>query len=458
MSQPMSKDAVPPPVYGAEGDLTHSSGNSWMLALGSIGVVFGDIGTSPLYALQTALGQFEGRRARARRSHRRRLADHLGADDRRHREIRAVPDAGRQQGRGRHPVADGAGAARARAARRRGRFCLASPARRCSPATRSSRRRFRCSRRSKGLKQRRRQRSRPTSCRRPRHPGAAVRRAEPRHGPASRRCSARSWWCSSPSTRCSALVHIATRLEHSAALSAAIPGVLFMPSHGSLGFIVLGSVFLAVTGAEALYADMGHFGRRPIQAAWLFFVLPALICNYLGQGALILVDPKAVDEPLLLLAPGWGLAAARPSVDRRDRDRQPGGHHRRLFAGQQAIQLGLLPRLEIVHTSETQEGQIYMPRVNRMLLVGVLVLVLLFRLVRRARQRLRHRRHRHDGGDDRPRLLRGLEAVEVAALGGAGADRARFLADRHRFLRRQSLQGRRRRLGAARCSAARCSS
>ena len=70
---------------------------------------------------------------------------------------------------------------------------------------------------------------------------------------------------------------------------------------------MLGSVFLAVTGAEALYADMGHFGRRPIQAAWLFIVLPALVCNYLGQGALILNDPKAVENPFYLLAPGWGL-------------------------------------------------------------------------------------------------------------------------------------------------------
>ena len=74
-----------------------------------------------------------------------------------------------------------------------------------------------------------------------------------------------------------------------------------------MGFVVLGSVFLAVTGAEALYADMGHFGRKPIQAAWLFVVLPALICNYLGQGALILTDPKAVENPFYLLAPGWGL-------------------------------------------------------------------------------------------------------------------------------------------------------
>ena len=142
---------------------------------------------------------------------------------------------------------------------------------------------------------------------------------------------------------------------------------------------MLGSVFLAVTGAEALYADMGHFGRRPIQAAWLFIVLPALVCNYLGQGALILNDPKAVENPFYLLAPGWGARAAHSSVDRGDGDRQPGRHHRRLFAGQPgdpariAAAPGDRPHLP------TQEGQIFIPRVNRVLLLGVLGLVLLFR-------------------------------------------------------------------------------
>ena len=84
------------------------------------------------------------------------------------------------------------------------------------------------------------------------------------------------------------------------------PGSASFSSTATMGFVVLGSVFLAVTGAEALYADMGHFGRRPIQAAWLFLVLPALICNYLGQGALILNDPKAVENPFYLMAPSWG--------------------------------------------------------------------------------------------------------------------------------------------------------
>ena len=157
------------------------------------------------------------------------------------------------------------------------------------------------------------------------------------------------------------------------------PGVASCIAHGAIGFIVLGSVFLAVTGAEALYADMGHFGRRPIQAAWLFLVLPALICNYLGQGALILSDPKRGREsvlpagpelglvPLILLSTAATVIASQAVIT--------GAYS----LASQAIQLGLLPRLEIVHTSSTQEGQIFIPRVNRVLLLGVLGLVLLFR-------------------------------------------------------------------------------
>jgi KUP system potassium uptake protein len=142
---------------------------------------------------------------------------------------------------------------------------------------------------------------------------------------------------------------------------------------------MLGSVFLAVTGAEALYADMGHFGRKPIQAAWLFIVLPALVCNYLGQGALILHNPKTVENPFYLLAPGWGLVPlillSTAATVIASQAVITGAYS----LASQAIQLGLLPRLEIIHTSDTQEGQIFIPRVNRVLLIGVLALVLLFR-------------------------------------------------------------------------------
>ena len=157
------------------------------------------------------------------------------------------------------------------------------------------------------------------------------------------------------------------------------PGLVFLGRHGAFGFVVLGSVFLAVTGAEALYADMGHFGRRPIQAAWLFLVLPALMLNYLGQGALIISHPAAVENPFFLLAPGWALLPmvllATTATVIASQAVITGAYS----LARQAIQLGLLPRLEIIHTSDTQEGQIYIPRVNRVLLLGVLALVLLFR-------------------------------------------------------------------------------
>lgn len=156
----------------------------------------------------------------------------------------------------------------------------------------------------------------------------------------------------------------------------------FVAGHGMIGLLVLGSVFLAVTGAEALYADMGHFGRFPIRIAWLVFVMPALMLNYLGQGAMILknMDNKALlADPFFLMAPDWallplvilsGLATIIAS--------------QAVITGafsltQQAVQLGLLPRIEIRHTSETTLGQIYIPQVNRMLALGVLALVFAFK-------------------------------------------------------------------------------
>jgi KUP system potassium uptake protein len=156
-------------------------------------------------------------------------------------------------------------------------------------------------------------------------------------------------------------------------------GLAFLARHGVTGLVTLGAVFLAVTGAEALYADLGHFGRRPIQAAWLVLVFPALALNYLGQGALVLHDPATVKNPFFLLYPEAlrlpmvVLATAATVIA-----------SQAVITGaysltRQAIALGLLPRLEIRHTSAAHEGQIYMPRVNMGLLVGVLLLVALFR-------------------------------------------------------------------------------
>lgn len=156
-------------------------------------------------------------------------------------------------------------------------------------------------------------------------------------------------------------------------------GITFLLQHGWIGFAVLGSVFLGVTGAEALYADMGHFGRLPIQIAWTFFVLPALLLNYLGQGALILSNPQAIDNPFFLLAPGWGLLPLVILSTIATVIASQAVVTGAFSLVRQAIQLGLLPRIEITHTSETQEGQIYIGRVNRLLLIGVLILVMLFK-------------------------------------------------------------------------------
>jgi KUP system potassium uptake protein len=158
-----------------------------------------------------------------------------------------------------------------------------------------------------------------------------------------------------------------------------IHGVSFLLTHGVIGFMTLGAVFLVVTGAEALYADLGHFGKLPIRAAWLAVALPALTINYLGQGALVLADPKAIENPFFLLYPDWALlpmiALATAATVIASQAVITGAYS----ITQQAIQLGLLPRLEIRHTSESLIGQIYMPKVNTLLLIGVLLLVGLFR-------------------------------------------------------------------------------
>jgi len=156
-------------------------------------------------------------------------------------------------------------------------------------------------------------------------------------------------------------------------------GISFLVHHGIIAFYTLGAVFLVVTGAEALYADLGHFGRAPIRFAWLVVVLPALTINYLGQGALVLTTPKAVDNPFFLLYPQWALLPmvllATVATVIASQAVISGAYS----LTRQAIQLGLLPRLEIRHTSEALAGQIFMPRVNALLLLGVLLLVALFR-------------------------------------------------------------------------------
>jgi KUP system potassium uptake protein len=163
--------------------------------------------------------------------------------------------------------------------------------------------------------------------------------------------------------------------------------VQFLVNHGLVGFLVLGSVFLTVTGAEALYADMGHFGRWPIQSAWLFFALPALALNYFGQGAYVLhalhqasvhhkafvnedwffvMAPDVLRGPLVILAVAASVIASQAVITGA------------FSLSQQAILLGILPRMTVTRTSETQSGQIYMPQINQFLMIGVLVLVVVF--------------------------------------------------------------------------------
>ncbi|HXL99985.1 MAG TPA: KUP/HAK/KT family potassium transporter, partial [Rhizomicrobium sp.] len=164
-------------------------------------------------------------------------------------------------------------------------------------------------------------------------------------------------------------------------LSAANPiwAVTLFRHEPRIAFAALGSVVLAVTGCEALYADMGHFGRSPIRNAWIFFALPALLLNYFGQGAALLVDPHAVNFLFYALAPHWAhyplVALATLATIIASQAVISG-----VFSiSQQAIQLGQLPRMEVRHTSATEQGQIYVPRINAMLCVGVVLIVLIFK-------------------------------------------------------------------------------
>jgi KUP system potassium uptake protein len=164
-------------------------------------------------------------------------------------------------------------------------------------------------------------------------------------------------------------------------LQAFIPtyGLHFILRHAELAFIALGAVVLAVTGAEALYADMSHFGRKPIRAAWTWFVLPCLLLNYFGQGALVIADPTTIDNPFYKLAPHIlqiplvilstlaTIIASQAVITGA------------FSMARQCIQLGLFPRMEVRHTSTTEEGQIYVPQVNAMLAAGVIMLVLAFK-------------------------------------------------------------------------------
>ncbi len=169
-------------------------------------------------------------------------------------------------------------------------------------------------------------------------------------------------------------------VQNPSVLAAANPlyGARFFAENGLVGFLVLGSVFLVVTGGEALYADMGHFGVKPIRLAWFTVVLPALLLNYFGQGALLLREPEAAENPLFNMVPEWGviplvvLATAATAIA-----------SQAIITGafsltMQGIQLGYLPRMRVLHTSKTEYGQVYVPALNAALMVACIGLVLAF--------------------------------------------------------------------------------
>jgi KUP system potassium uptake protein len=155
--------------------------------------------------------------------------------------------------------------------------------------------------------------------------------------------------------------------------------VEFFAHNGMAGFIVLASVFLSVTGGEALYADMGHFGRSPIRRGWFTIVLPALVLNYFGQGALLLQDPSAIRNPFYLLAPGWLLPLLIVLATAATVIASQAVISGVFSVARQAINLGYLPRLRVLHSSEQEIGQVYVPSLNWLLFAGVLMLILVFR-------------------------------------------------------------------------------
>ena len=218
--------------------------------------------------------------------------------------------------------------------------------------------------------------------------GRAVRDPAPRHR-AVGRCSRRSWGCGS-AARGRGPAEIVKHPGPARDVAHLRGRVLFA---GHVAFLALGSVVLAFTGAEALYADMGHFGRHAISRAWFFVVFPALMLNYVGQASLILHGPRR-SEPLLSPDPGLVAGADDRAGDLRDFDRLAGGHLGRVLGDPAGRPARLPPALKIRHTSR-ETGQVYLPAVNWGMFVLVVVLVLGFGSSSQTRDRLRHRRHRH---------------------------------------------------------------
>ena len=173
------------------------------------------------------------------------------------------------------------------------------------------------------------------------------------------------------------LRHIADDLEIFLALNPAY-GITMLLQHPGLALLVFGGVFLAVTGGEALYADMGHFGKNPIRMAWTAVVLPALVLNYLGQGAFVIAHPEAAYNPFFLMLPVWALVPLVVMATAVTVIASQAVITGAFSIAQQAIALGLFPRMNITHTSETESGQIYIAQINWLIMIGVVLLVVVF--------------------------------------------------------------------------------
>ena len=174
------------------------------------------------------------------------------------------------------------------------------------------------------------------------------------------------------------LVHISDDFSIFSAFNP-LYGAAMLFARPGLALLVFGGVFLAVTGGEALYADMGHFGKKPIRLAWLCCVFPGIVLNYLGQGAFIIAHPHAVENPFFLMAPSWGLIPLVLLATLVTVIASQAVITGAFSIAQQAMSLGLLPRMNITHTSETAQGQIYVGQINWLILFGVVILVLVFK-------------------------------------------------------------------------------
>jgi KUP system potassium uptake protein len=172
-------------------------------------------------------------------------------------------------------------------------------------------------------------------------------------------------------------VHIFDSLDIFLAVNP-VYGIRMLIEQPGLSLLVFGGVFLAVTGGEALYTDMGHFGRKPVRMAWLFIVLPALLLNYMGQGAFVISHPEAVSNPFFKMVPEWSLVPVILLATAVAVIASQAMITGAFSIAQQAMALGLVPRMNIVHTSETEHGQIYVGQINWMIFVGVVLLVLVF--------------------------------------------------------------------------------